>query len=372
MDSVYKVFKQPVKMTIFTWNGEIDTIMSPLDSILYYKHFLHSGFMAIEPNTGFVKAYVGGINFMYFKYDHVTQGKRQSGSTFKPFLYILAMQEGYSPCREVPVSPITFYVNDTTWSPRTTARKEDINTMKPLKWGLAKSENYVSAWLVDQFKPQPIALVARKMGIKSHIDPVPSMIYGTSDMSVEEMVGAYATFANKGVHISPLYVNRIEDKHGNLLTTILPETSESISEETAFLMLNLMEGVTKYGTAARLRGPRYQMTAKIAAKTGTTNNNSDGWFIGIVPKLVAGGWVGAEDRSIHFDRTAMGSGTNTVLPIWAEFMLQIYADSTLQITQKDEFEKPEGFDVSLDCDDQKFIENAEFDDEYDIQEMLTY
>lgn len=371
MDSIYKVFKEPVQMTIFTWDGEIDTVMSPLDSLLYYKHFLHSGFMAMEPFTGFVKAYVGGINFRYFKYDHVTQGKRQAGSTFKPFLYILAMQEGYSPCLKVPVSPITFYVNDTTWSPRTTARKEDINTMKPLKWGLAKSENYVSAWLVDQFKPQSIADIAYKMGITSYIDPVPSMIYGTSDMSVEEMVGAYATFVNKGVHISPLYVTRIEDKHGNLLATFMPETKESISEETAYLMLNLMQGVSEYGTAARLRY-RYNMTAEIAAKTGTTNNNSDGWFFGIVPKLVAGGWVGAEDRSVHFDRTAMGSGTNTVLPIWAEFMLQVYADSTLGITQEDVFEKPEGFDVSLDCNDDEYMKDADSEDNYDAPAIFDY
>ncbi len=353
-------------MTIFSWKGEIDTIMSPLDSILYYKHFLHTGFMAMEPFTGYVKAYVGGINFMHFKYDHVTQGKRQAGSTFKPFLYILAMQEGYSPCREVPVSPITFYVNDTTWTPRTTAKKEDINTYKPLKWGLAKSENYVSAWLVDRFKPQAIADIAYKMGIKSHIDPVPSMIYGPSDMSVEEMVAAYTTFANLGIHINPLYVTRIEDKFGNVLATFLPETMESISEETAYLMLNLMQGVTTYGTAARLRGSKYQLTAKIAGKTGTTNNNSDGWFIGITPKLVAGGWVGAEDRSVHFDATAMGSGTNTVLPIWAEFMLQVYADPDLGISQQDDFQKPEGFNIPLDCNDQKFSEGLNVEEEIEM------
>jgi penicillin-binding protein 1A len=365
-DSIYKVFRRPVEMTIFSWKGEIDTVMSPYDSILYYKHFLLAGFMAMEPYTGFVKAYVGGINFQYFKYDHITQGKRQAGSTFKPFLYILAMQEGYSPCREVPVSPITFYVNDTTWSPRTTAKKEDINTYKPLKWGLARSENYISAWLVDRFKPQPIADIAYKMGIKSHIDPVPSMIYGPSDMSVEEMVAAYTTFANKGIHITPLYVTHIEDKFGNVLATFLPETWESISEKTAYLMLNLLEGVVNYGTAARLRGSKYMFTAPIAGKTGTTNNNSDGWFIGITPKLVAGGWVGAEDRSVHFDETAMGSGTNTVLPIWAEFMLKVYADSTLGITQNDDFEKPEDFDVSLDCNDEKYKVGLNVEEEYEM------
>jgi penicillin-binding protein 1A len=371
MDSIYKVFRTPTEMTIFTWEGEKDTVMSPLDSILYTKHFLHCGFMAMEPHTGFVKAYVGGINFRYFKYDHVTQGKRQAGSTFKPFLYILAMQEGYSPCREVPVSPTTFYVNDTTWTPRTTARKEDINTFKPLKWGLAKSENYVSAWLVNQFTPQPIANIAYKMGIKSFIDPVPSMIYGPSDMSVEEMIAAYTTFANGGIHITPLYVTRIEDKFGNLLATFVPDTWMSISEETAYLMLDLMQGVTEYGTAARLRYT-YHMTAEIAGKTGTTNNNSDGWFIGITPKLVAGGWVGAEDRSVHFDHTAMGSGTNTVLPIWAEFMFQVYADSTLGITQEDRFIIPENITVMTDCDDSKFVKDIDVETNYDMPADYGY
>jgi penicillin-binding protein 1A len=364
-EKIYKVFKEPVEMTIFTWHGEVDTVMSPLDSILYYKHFLHTGFMAMEPTSGYVRAYVGGLNFKYFKYDHVTQGKRQAGSTFKPFLYILAMQEGYSPCRLVPVVPITFYLNDTTWTPRSTCKKEDIGTMKPLKWGLAKSENYISAWLVEKFKPQAIADLAYKMGIKSYIDPVPSMIYGTSDMSVAEMTGAYSTFANKGVHIDPLYITKIEDKFGNVLATFLPETKESISEETAYLMLNLMEGVANFGTATRLRF-RYNFTSEIAAKTGTTNNNSDGWFMGITPKLVAGVWVGAEDRSVHFDNTTMGSGTNMALPVWAEFMQRVYADSTLGIFQNDRFEKPENISFSLDCDSIMNYKDPDFEEEFDI------
>jgi len=364
-DSIVMEFKKPVEMTVFSWHGEVDTIMSPLDSILYYKHFLQTGLMSMEPNTGYVKAYVGGLDFRHFKYDHVTQGKRQAGSTFKPFLYILAMQEGYSPCREVPVIPITFRINDTTWTPRSTCRKEDLNTMKPLEWGLAKSENYISAWLVERFKPQPIADIAYKMGIESYIDPVPSMIYGTSDMSVAEMVGAYTTFANKGVHINPLYVTRIEDKFGNVLGTFLPETHEAISEETAFLMLSLMEGVTRFGTAARLRF-KYQFTAELAGKTGTTNNNSDGWYMGIAPKLVTGIWVGAEDRGVHFDGTDMGSGTNMALPIWAEFMKKVYADSTvLGLTEDDKFEKPEGFKISLDCNIKANYNDLEGEEDYD-------
>ncbi|MBN2486636.1 MAG: transglycosylase domain-containing protein [Bacteroidales bacterium] len=348
MSDIFKEFKKPVAMKVFSWDGDIDTVMSPLDSILYYKHFLRTGFMAMDPHTGFVKAYVGGINFRHFKYDMVTQGKRQAGSTFKPFLYILAMQEGYSPCYEVPVVPVRFKVNDTIWEPRSTCSKEDLGTLKPLKWGLARSENYISAFMVSLFKPQPIADIAYKMGIESYIDPVPSMIYGTSDMSVKEMVGAYSTFANKGVHTSPVFVTRIEDKFGNVLATFQPESKEGISEETAYLMLNLMQGVVDFGTAARLRY-KYQFTADIAGKTGTTNNHSDGWFIGIAPKLVAGAWVGAEDRSVHFNNLAMGSGTSMALPVWAEFMQRVYADSSLGILQSDVFEKPLNISLDLNC-----------------------
>lgn len=349
LDSIYKVFKEPVEMRVFGWEKDIDTVMSPLDSIIYYKHFLNTGFMSMDPRTGHVKAYVGGINYRHFKYDHVTKGKRQAGSTFKPFLYILAMQEGYSPCHEVPVSPVRFIVGDTTWVPRTTCNPRDLGTMKPLKWGLAKSENYISAFLVSRFKPQPIADIAYKMGIESYIDPVPSMIYGPSDMSVKEMVGSYATLANKGIHTKPIFVTRIEDKYGNVLATFQPETKEAISEETAYKMLNLMQGVVDFGTAGRLRY-RYELTGEIAAKTGTTNNHSDGWFMGISPKLVSGAWVGGEDRSIHFDQLGMGSGTSMALPIWGEFMTRVYEDSTLMIFQDDVFEAPEGFEMDLDCD----------------------
>jgi penicillin-binding protein 1A len=373
IQEIYKEFKKPVKMRVFSWESDKDTIMSPLDSILYYKHFLRTGFMAMDPHTGFVKAYVGGINFRHFKYDQVTQGKRQAGSTFKPFLYILAMQEGYSPCYEVPVVPVRFKLNDTIWEPHSTCDKDDLGTLKPLKWGLAKSENYISAFLVSLFKPQAIADIAYKMGIESHIDPVPSMIYGTSDMSVKEMVGAYSTFANKGVHTVPLFVTRIEDKYGNILATFQPESKEGISEESAYLMLNLMQGVIDFGTAARLRY-KYQFTADIAGKTGTTNNHSDGWFIGITPKLVAGAWVGAEDRGVHFDNIVMGSGTSMALPIWAEFMQRVYADSSLNITQEEIFEKPVGVTIDLNCGDkQKLIEQyLDPYNDYDLGESDDY
>jgi len=345
---IWKEFRKPVPMKVFSWRGTIDTVMSPLDSIRYYKHFLRTGFMAMDPLTGFVKAYVGGIDFTHFKYDHVVQSKRQAGSTFKPFLYILAMQEGYNPCDEVPNISQTFYVNDSVYIPKSNSRKEDLGQMKTLKWGLATSENNISAWLIKQFKPKPIADIAHKMGVTSYIDPVPSMIYGTSDMTVAEMVSAYATFANRGVHTKPVFITRVEDKNGNVLAEIHPERFESINERTAYLMLNLMEGVTDFGTAVRLRY-RYHFTAQIAAKTGTTQNHSDGWFIGITPKLAAGCWVGAEDRSVHFDRMDMGQGATMSLPVYALFMEKVYGDPSLGITQNDVFEAPEGMEPVPNC-----------------------
>jgi penicillin-binding protein 1A len=360
MDSIYKVFRIPVEMTVFSWKGDIDTIMSPLDSILYFKRFLHSGFMAMDPITGYVKAYVGGIDFKYFKYDHVTQGKRQAGSTFKPFLYILAIQEGYSPCYKVPNVAVKFDVLDSVWIPRSLSDPHDLGQERSLRWGLARSENNISAWLVKRFKPQPIADIAYKMGIKSYIDPVPPMIYGTSDMSVEEMVASYATLANEGIYTDPMYVTRIEDKNGNILATFHAERSEAISENTAYMMLKLMQGVTslnlgegyrRAGTAAALRYGDYQFKSEIAAKTGTTQNYSDGWFIGITPKIVGGAWVGCEDRSVHFNGS-MGAGTSSALPIWGYFMLQVYNNSSLGITQQDVFNAPENMHIMLDCESQ--------------------
>ena len=372
IDSIYKVFKTPVPMSVFSYHGDIDTVMSPLDSIIYYKHFLRSGFMAMDPITGYVKAYVGGIDFRSFKYDHVTQGKRQAGSTFKPFLYILAIQEGYSPCYKVPNVSVKFDLLDSIWIPRSTSDPEDLGKERSLRWGLGRSENNISAWLVKRFKPQPIADIAHKMGIKSYIDPVYSMIYGTSDMSVEEMVASYATFANKGIHTDPVFVTRIEDKNGNILATFHPERSEAISENTAYLMLKLMEGVTsknlgegyrRYGTGASLRYGDFQFTGEIAGKTGTTQNYSDGWFIGITPRLVAGGWVGCEDRAAHFN-SGMGAGASAALPIWGYFMLQVYNDPSLNITQEDTFEPPENYVNSLDCDvnDNNYLLPENFED----------
>jgi penicillin-binding protein 1A len=349
-NEIYKVFKKPVRMKVFSWRGDVDTTMSPLDSIRYYKLFLRTGFMAMDPVSGHVKAYVGGIDNASFKYDHVTQGKRQAGSTFKPFLYILAMQEGRSPCDEVLNISQTFKVDTGIWIPKSSSPQRHLNQWKTLKWGLATSENNISAWLVKQYSPLPIANIAHKMGITSYIDPVPSMIYGTSDMTVAEMVSSYATFANKGMHTKPVYITRIEDKNGNVLAEFQPERTEAINENTAYLMLNLMEGVTNFGTAVRLRY-RYNFTAQIAAKTGTTQNHSDGWMIGITPKLVAGGWVGAEDRAVHFDYMTMGQGATMALPIYAEFMKRIYNDPSLGITQNDVFEMPPGMTPIPNCND---------------------
>ena len=348
IDSINKIFNTPTEMTIFSWNGDIDTTMSPMDSIKYYKYFLHAGFLSINPHNGEVKAYVGGINFKHFKFDHVLQGKRQVGSTIKPFMYTLAMQEGYSPCYKVPNIPSTFYVNDTTWTPQNSGPSSRDGDMVTLKWGLANSVNWISAWLIKQFNPKSVINVMRKMGIKSKIDPVPSIFLGTSDITLYEMVSAYCTFANKGVHPNPLMITRIEDKNGNILSKFKTTKTEVISEKTAYLMINLLQGVVREGTAIRLRY-KYQLMNEIGGKTGTTQNQSDGWFMGLTPNLVSGVWVGGEDRSIHFKGIHLGQGANMALPVWALYMQDIYKDSTNAISLDDKFESPLNFDINLKC-----------------------
>lgn len=353
-DSIKKVFKTPTEMTVFTWNGEVDTIMTPIDSIKYYKHFLMSGLMSIEPNTGYVKAYVGGINYKHFQYDHVIQAKRQIGSTFKPFLYTLAMQDGFSPCYQIPNVPVTILLPDgKTWTPKSGSRSEFERKMISLRFGLRHSLNNASAWLINQFGPAAVIEITRNMGIKSYIPEVPSICLGVADLSLFEMVGAYATYANKGVYTKPIFVTRIEDKNGNILAQFSPSRKEAISEKTAFLMLQMLQGVYQKGTAVRLWSQHYpyQINAEIAAKTGTTQNQSDGWFIGIVPKLVTGVWTGAEDRATHFDGIALGQGANMALPIWGIYMNKIYNDSTLNIYKSDVFERPENFNETFDCID---------------------
>jgi penicillin-binding protein 1A len=361
-DSILMVYNKPAEMKLFSWDGPIDTTLTPLDSIRYMKHILRAGFMAMDPTNGNVKAFVGGHNYRYFQYEHVYQGRRQVGSTIKPFLYLLAMQEGYSPCDMIPLVPTTFANiidnKDTTYTPTAPGRNIFAGKMVSLKWGLANSHNWVSAWLFKNFNPENVISLLRKMGVTSYIAPVPSMIYGPADISLEEMVGAFNTFSNGGIYVSPVYVTRIEDRYGNVVSSFHPVESEAISQETAYLMLSLLKNVVdmtgRYmgefysGTSNRLRW-RYEFTGELAGKTGTTQNQSDGWFIGLAPKLTAAAWVGGEDRSIHFDNLALGSGTNMALPIYGEFLKRVYADSTLGITMEDEFERPLDFYVDMDC-----------------------
>lgn len=349
VEVIEQIFKTPVPMRIFTWNGEVDTVLSPLDSIIYYKHFLNAGLMSMDPVTGYVKAYVGGINYKHFKYDHVKLSRRQVGSTFKPFVYTLAMQEGeFSPCSKVPNVPVTFETADgQKWTPRNSndAREGEMVT---LKWALANSVNYISAYLMKRYSPHAVVQIARKMGVTSPIDEVPAICLGATDLTVYEMVGAYNTFVNKGVYIEPIFITRIEDKNGNIIESFVPRTQEAMNEETAYLMLELMKGVVESGTSVRLRY-KYGLTNPIAGKTGTTQNNSDGWFIGLTPELVTGVWVGGEDRSIHFRTITYGQGAHMALPIWAVYMKKIYNDIKLKISQGD-FEKPANeLKVETDC-----------------------
>ena len=356
---IEKNFKTPTEMTIFSYEGDIDTIMSPIDSIKYYKFFLHAAFMAMEPQTGKIKAYVGGINYKHFKYDAVKTSKRQVGSTFKPFLYTLAMQEGYTPCYKVPNVPVTFLLpTGDTWTPESSGFKDYERKMVTLKWGLANSVNNISAWLMQQFKPKPIIDVVRLMGIKSYIPEVPSICLGSADISLYEMVGAYSTFANKGIHIEPLPVVRIEDRNGNVLSSFVPQKNEAISENAAYLMIDLLKGVVNQGTSIRLRS-KYALYNEIAAKTGTTNNHSDGWFMSIVPQLACGVWVGGEERSIHFDNISEGQGANMALPIFALFYQKVLADPTINITEFDVFERPEAINYNLDCDAEEDVNEYE-------------
>ena len=347
-DEIRKTFDQPLKMQVFTWNGIRDTVMTPLDSIKHYKSFFRSGFMVMQPQTGYIKAYVGGPDYRYFMYDMVSAGKRQVGSTIKPILYTLAMQEGLGPCDKVPNIPQTFILpTGEPWSARGGTKRQ--GEMVTLRWGLANSENNISAWVLKQFTPEAVAQMAHKMGITSFIDPVPSVFLGTAEITVKEMVAAYSIFANKGVYNSPLPVYRIEDKYGNVLQEFRPESREVITENTAYLMCNLLEGVVTGGTGVRLRY-KYKLMNPMGGKTGTTQKHADGWFMGVTPDLVGGVWVGAEDRSIHFQNLANGQGASMALPIWAKFLLKAYADPRLKMSDRP-FDRPAGINKRLDCDE---------------------
>tara|TARA_Y100000766_G_scaffold285181_1_gene306873 strand:- start:7818 stop:10079 length:2262 start_codon:yes stop_codon:yes gene_type:complete len=359
---IYSAFRTKTQMRVFTWKGEKDTIMTPLDSIKYYKYFIHSGMMSMDPNTGHVKAYVGGIDYKYFKYDHVKVGKRQVGSTFKPFLYALALQEGYSPCYEIPNVPVVFEktqwgLPEKDWVPKNSDDKYE-GVLMDLRFGLANSINTITAYIMKQFGPHSVLDLAKKMGITSRLNPVPSICLGTFDLSVYEMVGAYSTFVNKGIWTEPLIISKIENKNGILLHEYSSKTNEAMSEKTADLMVRLLQGVVdgvynphakiSMGTGVRLRR-KYNFQNEIGGKTGTTQNNSDGWFMGITPNLVTGVWSGNEDRSVRFRTTFYGQGANMALPIWAEYMKSVYADSlTLGIYPKS-FDIPQTIDVLLDC-----------------------
>ena len=358
-------FMKPVETKLFSWKGEFDTVITPWDSMRYCKYFLQTGFMSMEPSTGYIRAWVGGIDYRNFKYDHVKQGKRQVGSTFKPFVYTLAMQEQWSPCYQVPNIPVTFDLPEGgTWTPKNSDAK--YGGMMTLKKGLALSVNSVTAYVMKQFGPQAVVDLARKLGIESHLDAVPSLCLGTADISVFEMVGANSTFANQGVWVEPTFITRIEDKNGNVIEEFMPRRVEAISKETAYLTLNLMKGVVDHGTGLRLRF-RHGLTAPIAGKTGTTQNNSDGWFMGITPDLVSGVWVGCEDRSAHFRSTDLGQGASMALPIWGIYMKKVYDDKSLKISQ-DDFEKPEGLDNSIELDCSKYNEDKEQEESIEFGE----
>jgi len=351
-EEIMSEFKKPVKMKVFSYKGERDTTMSPYDSILYHKQILRASFMAIDPSTGYVKAYVGGPNYRYFKYDMAKQGKRQVGSTIKPFIYTFAIAHlGYDPCTLVPNLPVTIETdNGTIWQPKEAGRVEYTGELKPLWWGLANSRNNYSAWIMKQARqPQAVADYIHKMGIKSYIDPVYSLCLGTPDFSLFELVGAYGTFANRGVFTDPIFVTRIEDRNGNVLATFAPALQDAISEQTAFTMLGMMKNVVTSGTAGRLRW-MYGFKADMAGKTGTSQKNSDAWFMGVTPKIVAGAWVGGEDRSVHLNGT--GDGARVALPIFAGFMKKIYGDPSLGVSESDLFPVPVGA-VVYQCNEEK-------------------
>ncbi len=342
-EEILKNFKEkPVEMKVFSWDkGEVDTLMTPWDSIRYHKYFLRTGFMAMDPLTGFVKAYVGGPDFKFFKYDS-SVGKRQIGSTIKPYLYTLAMEEGMSPCDGMTHGPVTLIpeVGD-PWTPRNThpASGEFVS----IKWGLQNSDNWVTAWLMKQFSPYAFARMLQSFGLKTPADPVVSLALGPNDASVYEMVGAYSAFVNKGIRVEPLLITRIEDSHGAELASFVPRTKEIFSESTSYKMLDMLKGVVDGGTGGRLRRI-YNLKGQMGAKTGTTNNNSDGWFMSFTPTLVAGCWVGGDEPSIHFDQMAYGQGASMALPVHGIFYQKVYADPDLNYKDNGVFDIPAGFD----------------------------
>lgn len=344
-DEIRAAFNTPVEMQVFSYegNGLIDTVMSPMDSIRWLKTYLRCGFLSIDPLNGHVKAYVGGPDFAHFQYDMATMGRRQVGSTVKPYLYTLAMDEGMSPCDKVVNDSITLYdANGLPWTPRDTHAKNQGDTVT-LAWGLRYSSNWITAYLMSMFTPEQLVRLMQSFGIQGQLDPVISLCLGPCEVSVQEMVDAYTTFVNKGIRTEPLYVTRIEDNNGNVLARFAPLTHEIISETTSYKMIQMLQDVVDRGTGVRVRY-KYGIKAPMGGKTGTTNNNSDGWFMGFTPSLVSGVWVGGEDRAIHFDNLAEGQGASMALPIYALYMQRVYRDTTLGYSEEEQFDIPEWYE----------------------------
>ena len=339
-EEIERSFNTPVEMTVFTYHGERDTVMTPMDSIRHYKKFLRSGFMSMDTHTGAVKAYVGGLNYSHFKYDMVTTGRRQVGSTIKPYLYALSMENGLTPCDLAPNEQRTYG----DWTPRNGSNAR-YGEMVTLKWGLQQSNNWISAYLMSLIDPHEFLDILNDFGINTYgIFPSMALCLGPNEVSVSEMVSAYSTFANSGIRCAPMYVTKIEDSEGNVLATFRPRMNEVISEESAYKMIVMLRGVIDGGTGGRIRY-RYNLTCDMGGKTGTTNRNSDAWFMGFTPSLVSGCWVGGEDRDIHFDSMRMGQGANAALPIWAYYMKKVFADKTLGYSQDEKFDMPEDYDA---------------------------
>ncbi len=347
---IMKIFKTPKQMTVFSWSGPKDTVMTPWDSVVYHKSFLMNGLMCMDPHTGEIKAWSGGVDFTYYKYDHVRAGKydiktkkimpgggRQVGSTFKPFVYAMAMREGRSPCEEVPNVKVCIESAWSRWCPDNSGGPPE-GAMISLKDALAGSVNYISAYLIKQYGAASVVKLVKELGVTAPLDPNPSICLGTPDISVYEMVGAFSTFFNKGIYNKPIFLTRIEDKNGNTLAEFTTESREVLNEEAAYLMVELMRGVVLHGTSTRLRGT-YKFKEAVAGKTGTTQSNSDGWFIAGTPDLVCGVWTGADDRTVRFVSTGYGQGANMALPIWGIFMRKVYDDPSIKINRGD-FDKP--------------------------------
>lgn len=347
-EEIDKSFNTKTEMRVFTYNGWVDTVMTPMDSIRYHKHFLRCGFMSMDPADGHVKAYVGGPDFTAFQYDMVTLGRRQIGSTVKPYLYTLCMEEGMSPCDMVLNEPITIMTSSGPWSPRNASSRR-IGEMVTLRWGLKESNNWISARLMNQFTPEALVKLMHSFGIKGKIDPVVSLALGPVEVSVAEMVDAYTAFPSRGIRVDPLYVSHIEDANGNIIGSFTPRMEEIFSEETAFKMIYMMRSVIDDGTGSRVRRV-YGLTMPMGGKTGTTNNNSDGWFMGYTPKLVSGVWVGGEERSIRFDSMAQGQGAAMALPIWANYMKKVLADKQLGYKVTDDFKVSSEWSSEAGCE----------------------